>query len=205
MILSIAQARMSSTRLPGKVLMDIGGKPIIQWVVEALPEPKLVATSMDDSDAPIVSWCMANDIHVHAGPLHDVLKRFYLASHVVTEANWILRVCCDCPMLTNHLVSKFIIKAYGLGIQPYTIYTNRPYDPDGLDLELFSVEALKMAYEHATDPYDREHVGPWFYRHLNVRRFSVTGRPIGPENPDDKISIDTIQDLEKVRAIMEAR
>lgn len=129
-------------------------------------------------------------------------------------------------MLTREIVERFLCMSFWFGITirdsinqgakkdqvdiptgefPYTIYTNRPYDPDGFDMELFSVEALKMAHEHATEPYDREHVTAWMYRHLNVRRLSVFGRPVGPENPEEKVSIDVMADYEKVKKLMEGK
>lgn len=215
-ILSIVQCRMTSTRLPGKVLMEIGGKPILQWVVEALPEPRVVATSTDESDRSISEWCLKNQVQVSCGPLDDVLGRFYrVASRWRDRPGWILRACADSPMLTRQVVEDFIKGIIGLSARydqngyiqlgtfdKTTIYTNRPWDPDGYDLELFSFDALKMAHENATDPYDREHVTPWLYRHLSVVRFSLFGRPPGPDRPEDKVSVDTIEDLEKVRKLL---
>ena len=201
MILSIVQARISSTRLPGKVLIPINGKTILEHVVNAVPEPKIVATSGLDTE--IIEWCKDHHVAVFGGPLDDVLKRFYLAwEYAAPKSDWILRVCCDCPMLTREMVERFIIKAGRRYAD--TIYTNRPWDPDGYDMELFSIQALEMAHEHATDPYDREHVTPWMYRHYCVFRDSVFDRPIGPENPQDKVSIDTLDDYEKVKKLMEA-
>ena len=173
----------------------------MQWVVDALPEPKKVATSLEDNE--IIDYCCKNNIPFSAGPLDDVLERFYLASTVTSEIDWILRVCCDCPMLTREIVERFLLLE--LDRQPYTIYTNRPWDPDGYDMELFSVEALKKAHEHATESYDREHVTPWLCRHFNVRRLSVFGREPQPENPQDKVSVDILDDYEKVKKLMEEK
>jgi spore coat polysaccharide biosynthesis protein SpsF len=201
MILSIVQARISSTRLPGKVLMPIADKPILKWVVDALPEPKIVSTSALDTE--IIEWCRDNNIAVFGGPLSDVLKRFYLTwEYAKPKTDWILRVCADCPMLTRRVVLAFLRR---VGLKSFdTIYTNRPYDPDGADMELFSTTALEMAHKNATDPYDREHVTPWIYRHFNVQRSSILGRPLGPENPEEKCSVDTEEDYLKVKNLMEA-
>lgn len=213
MILSIAQARMSSTRLPGKILKEITGKTILEHVYDALPEPRVIALAGEPETVHLWQWLADRKIQWVYGDVDDVLDRFFRTYETFSitmniNPDWILRVCCDCPMLTKEIVANFIEEAW-LSIldngDKFTIYTNRPYDPDGFDLELFSVEALKMAHEHATEPYDREHVTAWMYRHLNVRRFSVFGRPVGPENPEEKVSIDVMADYEKVKKLMEGK
>lgn len=206
MILTVIQARMSSTRLPGKILLPIAGKSILQHVIDAAPEPKVVAMPLQDLEdfilhGPDVPDVMG-DIVWYDGDINDVLSRFYHAwRKFKPEADWILRICADCPMLTKRFVNHFLIQV-GIKYED-TIYTNRPYDPDGSDMELFSVKVLKMAHEYATDLYDREHVTPWIYRHFNVFRESIFDRPIGPENPEDKCSVDTLEDYEKVKNLME--
>jgi len=200
-ILTIIQARLGSTRLPGKILLPIAGKPIIQHVYNAAPEPKVVAAPWSDHglfhgfDVKNVVW--------YDGDPNDVLGRFYHTWRACkSEVDWILRLTADCPMLTQPIIRKFIIR---MGQRNYdTIYTNRPWDPDGYDMELFSSDTLEMAHKYATDPYDREHVTPWIYRHFHVQRSSIVGRPVVPENPAEKVSVDTQENYEKVRAIMEA-
>lgn len=226
MILTIVQARLGSTRLPGKILLPIAGKPILRHVYDAAPEPKVVAMPLAEHDQFISKAIAANKsmgvniIFPDVDP-DDVLGRFYVAwRDRCPEADWILRLTADCPMLTREIVERFLSDEMrstttskpGKGtvtitehLKPMTIYTNRPYDLDGFDMELFSVEALKMAHEHATEPYDREHVTAWMYRHLNVHRFSVFGRPVGPENSEEKVSVDTMEDYEKVKNRMEGK
>lgn len=206
MLLTIIQARLGSTRLPGKILLPIAGKPILQHVYEAAPEPKVVA--IPNSDRLEISKYFGGALAGYEGDSDDVLGRFNYAYEwaqetTKSEIHWILRLTADCPMLTRGIVEKFIREPHFYGLQRNFIYTNRPWDPDGYDMELFSVEALKMAHEKATDPYDREHVTSWLYRHLNVRRFSVFGWPPQPENPEEKVSVDTLEDYEKVKNLME--
>lgn len=220
LILTIIQARLGSTRLPGKILLPIAGKPILQHVYDAAPEPKILAVPESDflqiNDKRLMATC------AFSGDADDVLGRFWYAYEWSQQAtkhriDWILRLTADCPMLTREIVAKFIRNARPFPIplkgnigefcvsDKDTIYTNRPWDPDGYDMELFSVEALRMAHELATDPHDREHVTFWLYKHLNVRRFSVFGRESQPENPEEKVSVDTMEDYEKVKKLMEGK
>ena len=203
MILTIIQARMSSTRLPGKILMPIAGKPILQHVIDAAPEPKVVAMPLRErADFLLHGPDLRGNVCWYDGDVNDVLGRFYHAwKDYKPEVDWILRLTADCPMLTRRVVLAFLRRA---GLKSFdTIYTNRPYDPDGADMELFSTTALEMAHKNATDPYDREHVTPWIYHHFNVQRSSILGRPLGPENPEEKCSVDTQEDYEKVKKLME--
>lgn len=206
MILTIIQARLGSTRLPGKILLPIAGKPILQHVYEAVPEPKMVAMPTQDDALEIshlkgvVYWPP-----VFVNP-NDVLSRFYNAwQDFKPEADWILRLTADCPMLTREIVEKFLnyFSSWHGDSLVWTIFTNRPWDVDGIDLELFSAKALQMAHEKATEPYDREHVTSWLYRHLRVERFSILGNEVGHPEPEPKLSIDTLEEYHFVKDLME--
>lgn len=205
MILTIIQARMSSTRLPGKILMPIAGKQILQHVIDAAPEPKVVAMPSEDfllmADEDM-GMNIRGSFVFWDGDINDVLGRFYHAWKTYKpEADWILRICADCPMLTLNIVRRFII---GCGGRRWdTLYTNRPLDADGFDLELFSTIALERAHKEAIDPYDREHAPTWIYRHFNVQRVSAFGGVVGSEDLI-KVSIDTRQEYEFVKKLMEA-
>lgn len=214
MILSVVQARMTSTRLPGKVLMEIGGKPLLQWVYDALPEPKVVAAPLIERAGFILRMPpdLKGNVCWYDGDVNDVLERFYQTALAWPDRpDWILRACADSPMLTRELVERFIVNFTQTYYRrkkteaDWTIYTNRPWDPDGFDLELFSFKALAMAHKYSIDPQEREHVCGWMYRHLNVVRFSLFRRPPGPDRPEDKVSVDTEEDYLKVKALMEAK
>lgn len=211
-MLTIIQARLSSTRLPEKILLPIAGKNILQHVYDAAPEPKVVAVPLEDRHHMLLDFPeppLRGNVVWYEGDVNDVLGRFYHAwRNFLPEATWILRLTADCPMLTRGLVDDFDLfhADYTKTSADWdTIYTNRPWDPDGYDMELFSGKALKMAHEQATDPYDREHVTPWLYRHLNVRRFSIFGRGPQMEDPAEKVSVDTLENYERVKALMEAK
>src|SRR5512135_2731190 len=126
MILTIIQARLGSTRLPGKILLPIAGKPILQHVIDAAPEPKKIAMTLADSaHIPYTS-----DVLFYNLDPDDVLSRFYYTwEDHHPEADWILRLTADCPMLTREVVDRFIEMANWFDISryeyPYTIFTNR--------------------------------------------------------------------------------
>jgi len=202
--LTIIQASSLSTRLPNKIALEIAGKSILQHIYDAAPEPKLVTVPANDATAKRI--CDQIGAKWVTGPFKDLISAYLIAAD--KHKGWILRMTADCPMLTPELVNKFLShtrmlhKAYPFS--DWTILSNRPWDPDGYDLEAFSVEGLRLADKYATDAHDREHLCPWMYRHFIVERYSLLGRPCGPELPEEKVSVDTPEDYERVKALMEA-
>ena len=201
MILAIIQARMSSQRLPGKVLMDIAGKPMLQWVIEAAMQAKMIdkvviATS-DQPEDKAVTDIATNHVNVFPGDLNDVLGRFYQAALCYMPSH-IVRLTGDCPRMKPGIIDT-AIRYHLEGDYDYT--TNRPNFPSGLDVEVFTMDTLLRAAKLATDPYDREHVTPY----MKNRNLFKVGTIIGLEyegHPDDKLSVDTQEELEKARKLM---
>jgi spore coat polysaccharide biosynthesis protein SpsF len=160
-VLAIVQARMNSTRLPGKVLKPIAGKPMIARVVERLQQSLLidkiiVATSDQPQDDPIVQE-MEKYCDVFRGPLDDVLGRYHLAANRY-ECSDILRVTGDCPLIDAREVNRAINK-YAQG--NYDYFTNDNHAgkaASGFDIEIFSYEILKRAHRNLFEPEKREHV-----------------------------------------------
>lgn len=204
MITTIIAAHMGSKRLPGKTLMKINGKTCLEHVVAAAERLNPVVATYDHPiNYPIVDLCEGKGIsHFnYQGEAYDVLARFHSALEFHRPAaRWVLRITPDCPMLTRDLVRKFVLRCE---FRENTLYTNRPADNDGMDMELFPAEALKRAQEHATDVSEREHCTQWMYRHLNVVRFSILGNEVGHPEPEPKISIDTLEEYHFVRDLME--
>ena len=160
---AIIQARMGSTRFPGKVLKHLLDKPLLEWVVNAcqnipLIDEVIVATTTELSDAPIVEWCNTNKIKAFRGNESDVLSRYYEAAKSV-QADIIMRITADCPLLDPHLAGQvlyFIVSDnadYACNVLP-------PTWPDGLDCEAFTFRSLEVAYKKAIRKSDREHVTP---------------------------------------------
>jgi glutamate-1-semialdehyde-2,1-aminomutase len=203
MILAIIQARMGSTRLPGKVLADICGKPMLWHVwnrVRAVPsvDKTVVATSVNQADDPVVDFCMRHEIEYFRGNEADVLDRFYqVAKHV--GADIIVRITADCPLLDPQVVNRVVSVFLG-GDYDYVSNTLRYTYPDGLDTEVLTFAALEAAWGQAKRATEREHVTPYV-------RTSGRFRLMNVENAVDlsargfRWSVDETRDLDFVRAV----
>lgn len=168
-IVSIVQARMSSSRLPGKVLLPLAGKPVLGHIIERLEYSKLinktiVATSTDKTDDPIVQFCIDNKIHHFRGSLHDVLDRYYQASKL-TNADVIVRITGDCPAI-DPVVLDSVISGYLAG--SYDLYGLAGEFPDGLDCTVFSFSAIQEAWTNSSLKSEREHVCPYIEKNPNL-------------------------------------
>src|SRR5882762_617215 len=168
----IVQARMGSTRFPGKVLADLGSVPVLQRVVSAAQDAYgvdelWVATSELPADDEIWNWCLHEYIPCFRGSETDVLSRF-VGTAEASKADIIIRLTADCPYLYPDVIAQ-VIKLRQLTGADYATNTDPATYPDGLDVEIFTVEALKLAHEHATRPTDRDCVTRWIVR--NKARF----------------------------------
>ena len=164
--LAIIQARMSSTRLPSKVLKLLAGKPVLEHVVSRVQQSKYVdkvsvATSVDESDNLIQSWCEENKINCYRGSLNDVLDRFYQAAKIYNAKN-ILRITADCPAIDYTILDE-VIERQQQG--DYDYYGLKGDFPDGLDCTVISYKALSKAWMNAELDSEREHVGPYIEKH----------------------------------------
>lgn len=218
-IVTVIQARMTSTRLPRKALLQIAGKSMLEHVIAAAPEPRIVALPNEFQSLEIVQVLAHLDVSMFipdaSVQTDDVLGRFVACvEERFPQAQFVLRLTADCPMLSVEpgLVQYFIdnaIKSLSIGCHPGcmidAIVTNRPYDPDGYDMELFPVRLLKTAHAIATTTHDREHVTSFMYRHFSVTRFSVLGRGTIIDDPTEKVSVDTAADYDRVRRLMEGQ
>lgn len=174
MILAILQARFSSTRLPGKVLKSILGKPMLAIQIERIKRSQLIdklviATSNQSTDDAIAS--LANKIKVNCfrGSLNDVLDRFYQIAFKLNPSH-IVRLTGDCPLIDPKLIDQ-IIKYHLEHDFDYTTNAIEATYPDGLDVEIFTFKALKEAWEEAKLPSQREHVTPFINR--QPKRYNI--------------------------------
>ena len=207
-IIVIIQARMSSTRLPGKVLKEIAGKPMLAWVVERARGAQtvsevVVATTVEPSDDPIVSFCAQMGYACTRGSLTDVLDRYYQAARAY-NADVVVRVTADCPLIDpaeiDHVVREYQRSGVDFAANRLPPPFGRTY-PIGLDTEVCSFAALERAWREAKEPYQREHVMPYLYEEPG--RFKVLRVDHDPDYGDLRWTVDTPQDLELVRAIFE--
>lgn len=170
---AIIQARMASTRLPGKVLADIAGRPMLHWVVSRVRRAQSldvvgVATSDGEADDVLVSFCKGSGFPVFRGSEDDVLDRYYkAASHF--EADVVVRLTADCPLLDPAVIDKVVLE-FRKGTYDYVSNTIEPSFPDGLDTEVFSRETLGRAWRDARLKSEREHVTPYIWKNPGLFR-----------------------------------
>lgn len=202
--LAILQARMGSTRLPGKVLMPVYGKPILQHLIERLGKSQkvdrfIIATTTNAEDDAIEAWCTAHDVACFRGSDWDVLDRFWGAANAFDHTpEMVVRICCDNP-LHSHKVLDFVVNEYEQAGTDYFSNSNEEPDylEDGFDVEVFSFESLRKAQDAATLMSEREHVCPYIKKH-----FRCAWKKADPEYTF-KLSVDTPADLRAVERIFE--
>lgn len=208
----IVQARMGSSRLPGKVLADVVGRPMLWHIVDRLRHAPgvssvVIATTDAVSDQPVRQFCTDRGIACFAGNELDVLDRYYRASEQ-HGADPVLRVTADCPFVDAELVGR-VLERFQVGDCDYTaaatggaaFYSTGAKYPDGLDVECFSVAALARAHREATARSDREHVTPYIYR-TGLFKCEL----VAPDQDHGALrwTVDHPQDLELVRKLYAA-
>ena len=179
-MLAILQARMSSTRLPGKVMAPILGQPMIGRQIERLRRTRgisriLVATSTREDDDLLAAYAHSLEVEVFRGDLSDVLERFHDALAAAGRPEHFLRLTADCPLTDPAVIDLCIARHLESGAD-YTHNSHRWTFPKGLDVEVCRTEALDAAWWQASDPYDREHVTPFIYHRPNRYRIERVTR-----------------------------
>jgi spore coat polysaccharide biosynthesis protein SpsF len=211
-VLAIVQARVGSTRLPGKVLADLAGAPMLVRVIERLGRSRrldrlAVATTVEPTDAVIERLCVARGTPCVRGSEDDVLDRYYRAALELgaepTDA--IVRVTSDCPLVDPTVVDR-VIDAFTRG-QPAIAYASnvipRRTFPRGLDVEVVRMDALGVAWRDDEDPARREHVTPFIYRHPDRFPLASVTLDAGADESELRFTVDTSEDLALVRRIYE--
>jgi len=220
---AIVQGRMSSSRLPGKVLLDIAGGPMLARVVERARRSRTldlvaVATTNDPSDDPVEAFCRARDYPVFRGDMLDVLDRFYQAARRF-EAETVVRITGDCPAIDPALIDETV----ALINEYFDFVCNRlppPWArtfPIGLDVEVCTFAALERAWKEADQKFQREHVMPYFYegippealapgsaqisQAISPRGFRVALLHHQPDYGSLRWTVDTPEDLELMRRV----
>lgn len=194
----VVQARMGSSRLPGKVLADLAGRPMLRLQLDRLQglevDRVVVATSSLSTDDPIVDLVHGTDAEVVRGPETDVLARFGLVLDRF-DPETIVRLTGDCPLTDPHIVMSTLDLHHRSGAD-YTSNVHPRSFPKGLDVEVASAHALAAAVDEAVDVYDREHVTPFLYQH--PERFTIANLESGEDLGDLGWTVDTAADLERI-------
>jgi spore coat polysaccharide biosynthesis protein SpsF len=201
-IVAIIQGRIDSTRLPGKVLADICGKPMLHYVVSRARQActlslLAVATSDQATDDVIVDFCQTNGVPYFRGSRDDVLDRYYHTAKYF-QADVVVRLTADCPLLDPAIIDK-VVETFIAGQFDYASNTLELTYPDGLDTEVFTSKALEIAWNEARLLSEREHVSPYIIKRADLFR-------IGSVKHNRNLSyfrwtVDQRQDLELVRQI----
>lgn len=201
---AIIQARMSSERLPGKVLKPLGGKPVLAHVIGRLRRAKLldavmVATSEGADDDPVADLAKAENCPVYRGSLHDVLARFAGAAQAA-DADVIVRVTADCPLICPEVVDVMLdLYRQPDGAKPRVVTNARVRTfPRGLDAEVFARAALDKANHDALAPHQREHVTPYLYEHPDL--FAILDYTQPRNAAQARWTLDTAEDYRMLSA-----
>src|ERR1700675_3995041 len=201
-IVAIVQARMGSSRLPGKSIADVAGRPLLWHVVHRLRRAKLVdqvviATGEQNGDDPIAEFCGSEGIACFRGSEEDVLDRYYRAAQA-SRADTVVRITADCPLIDPAVVDR-VIARFQTGDCDYASNVLRYTSPDGLDTEVFSFAALERAWQEARKPSEREHVTPY----LRSGQFRIANIASDSPVPQGKHrwTVDYPADLEFVRQV----
>jgi len=203
----IVQARMGSTRLPGKIMKPLIGRPMLDQQIERLKrvtkaDSVVVATSTAFGDNAVESLCTDLAVPCYRGSENDVLSRYYDAA-VSAGADIIVRVTGDCPLidpqLIDDIVERYLAEPDSLDYISNTV--ERTY-PRGLDTEVFSMNALTRAHNEAKAQPEREHVTPYIWQHPD--KFAVAAFTNDKDYSHHRWTVDTVQDLVLVQKMFEA-
>ena len=205
-IVAIIQARMGSSRLPGKVLKDIGGAPMLQRVVVRARRARslgrvVVATTTDPGDDPLAAFCRRQGFPVFRGHPYDVLDRYYQTAKYF-DAEVVVRLTADCPVIDpreiDRTVSAFLAAKVDFAANRLPPPWHRT-TPIGMDTEVVTFPALERAWREAEAKYAREHVMPYLYEEAG--RFNTLLVDHDPDLGDLRLTVDTPEDLELVRKV----
>lgn len=205
-IVAIIEARMTSSRLPGKVLMEVLGKPILHYLVARLKQVHLLdeivlATTTNSTDDSLVDFANNENIKCYRGSENDVMARVVGAAESV-EADLIVEITGDCPIIDPNIIEQ-VIQTYINNNFDYVNNVNVRSYPDGMDVQVFSLNVLKKSLKMTNDILDHEHVTlhirnhPEIFSHLNL---------VAPKNlwwPELGLTLDERSDFELLKKIIE--
>ncbi|GEN45511.1 cytidylyltransferase domain-containing protein [Alkalibacillus haloalkaliphilus] len=205
-IVAIIQARMGSTRLPGKVLKPILSKPLLAYQIDQLKHSKLIdqlviATTTASRDDAIVDFCKSQGITYYRGSETDVLKR-YEETAKTFNANVVVRLTSDCPLIDSTVVDSVIGHFLTNRAYDYVSNTIKRTFPRGMDTEVFTYELLKEADQNATLKREREHVTTYM---TNPENKYNMGQYLAEQDYSDlRLTVDTIEDFQLVERVIKA-
>lgn len=199
----ITQARMSSTRLPGKVLLKINHKTLLEYHLERVQKseiPVIVATSTDQKDDAIFQLCEIIKVPVFRGDLNNVLSRYYDCANKF-NLDIIIRVTSDCPLIDGELIVKGLAPFKKQRVDYLSNTVKRTF-PRGFDFEIFTMQALTTAYQNANTTFETEHVTPFIWQNKQ-KQFTIQAFTQKSDSSRYRIAVDTKQDFDAVKELIE--
>lgn len=196
MIAAIIQARMGSTRLPGKVLKDLNGKPMIEHIVSRVEKCKtvediLIATTTCRSDDKLEQWCINHRIKCFRGNENNVLKRYYDAATWI-KADIIIRITADDPFKDPRIIDEVVNQLVDNDLD-FSFNNFPPTFPEGLDVEVFTYKAIRKVMECNTSDFEKEHVTQYFYH--NPKDFKMRNYSYLRDLSDIRLTVDSKEDF----------
>lgn len=207
-VLAITQARVGSTRLPGKVLKIIGGKTLLEIHLGRILQSKLinklkVATTIEPEATKIIAIADKLGVESFRGSVDDVLERFYLTAWP-EKPDYVVRLTSDCPLIDSMEIDKVIEKCI-TGQYDYVSNTLEPTFPDGMDVEVFKFSALKKAYQEAILKSDHEHVTPYIWRNSSFKGGNIF-KSFNIRYQEDfskyRLTVDTQEDFSLIESLI---
>ncbi len=206
-VIAIIQARMGSSRLPNKVMMDIEGKPVLCHIINRLHFSKMInriiiATTTSPSDDAIAKFASDNGVEFFRGSENDVLDRYYQTAKYIGagSSDAVIRITGDCPLIDPEVVDK-VVELYKTSNADYVSNINPPTFPDGLDTEVFKFEMLEKAWKDAKMMSEREHVTLYIRNHPEI--FYMENLNNHKDYSNLRWTVDEKEDLEVVKVIYE--
>jgi len=203
-IVAIVQARMGSTRLPRKMMLNLVGQPVISRIFERIKYSKYIdeawlATTNSTNDEVLASWANNNKINCFRGSEDDVLDRYYQTAKK-SRADVVIRLTGDCPLLDPQIIDK-VIEVYKKenGNLDYVSNVHPPTYPDGMDVEVVSFFALEEAWQSAKLKSEREHVTPYIWKKLDLYKTRNVIHDVDLSNY--RWTLDTEDDLRLIEKI----
>lgn len=195
---------MTSTRLPGKVLKTVLGRPLLEIQIERLKRSKkiqniIIATTINPEDAAIVELCKKLKVDFYRGSEMDVLDRYYQAS-LLKPTSHVIRVTSDCPLI-DPAVLDLTIEQFEKSGADY--FSNSEAYPIGMNAEIFSSLMLAEAHTKGLIPYEREHVTPYFYTHPELFKLGQAVVSSARTYPKYRLTVDTPEDFALIKALLE--
>lgn len=204
-VYAIIQARLGSKRLPGKVLLNVLGKTILEYVIERVKKAKtlddvVVATSVKKEDLQIVNLASKLGVSIYCGSEEDVLDRFYQAARLYGMQH-IVRITADCPLIDPQVIDSGVNHYFESGADYCSNALERTF-PDGEDVEVFSLNALQDAWKNATLLSEREHVSPYIRKH--PEKFKLVNLKNERDFSKKRWTLDREEDFRFIKTVLES-